>query len=211
MQEEIKIVFHKPNNDPQTVTVRSLDPINVLVSNDSLYSSSKHVFLLNNLEVLSPAFSFKFFKIKNGDEINLIIKDKEPQHKIIEDSKIHQNNSYFPSLFQLHEHSHQLFQLYGQKPDHESMQQAVEELADPETAVESAKLRDQHYNKIEGSASSHRRLMKRYLNLTNAYGEISNDHIFNGIQKISANEPSTSALPCMWKRGRQKRSDSSIL
>lgn len=210
MQEEIKIVFHKPNNDPQTITVRSLDPINVLVSNDSLYSS-KHLFLLNNLKVLSPALSFKFFKIKNGDEINLIIKDKEPQHKPIENSKSHHTNSYFPSLFQLHEHSHQLFQLYGQKPDHETMQQAVEELADPETAVESAKLRDQHYNKIEGSASSHRRLMKRYLNLTNAYGEISNDNNYNGIQKVSPNEPSTSALPCMWKRGRQKRSDSSYL
>lgn len=211
MQEEIKIILHKPNNDPQTVTVRSLDPINILLSPDSLCSSSKHVFLLNNLEVLSPAFSFKFFKIKNGDVIKLIIQDKDDTKKSAEDSKPHQNYSYFPSLYQLHEHSHQLFQLYGQKPDHESMQQVVEELADPETAVESAKLRDQHYNKIEGSASSHRRLMRRYLNLANAFGEISNDHSFNNIQNISANKPSTSALPCMWKRERQKRSNNSIL
>ena len=63
MQEEIKIILHKPNNDPEAVTVRSLDPINVLLSPDSLWQSGKQLFLLNNLEVLSPAFSFKFFMV----------------------------------------------------------------------------------------------------------------------------------------------------
>ncbi|OHT17483.1 hypothetical protein TRFO_02506 [Tritrichomonas foetus] len=209
MEEQLEIVLRYANNDPQTITVRELDPLNILISSEDQVSSTNPLILLNNWEVLFPSFSFKFYHINKGDEIHIIPQKREADRKSPEKNSKNVGISHFPTLYQLHEHTRQLFQLYGQKPDPESLQQVVEELADPKTAVESARLRDQFYNKIEGNVSSHRRLLKRFMNLTNN-GDIIKNQRFSMPQQISPGEPSTAALPCIWKRGRKKPSDDSF-
>ena len=210
MQEQLEIVLKSPNSEPRTVTVKSFDSVNVLLSSNGSNFPQQHSILLNNCEVLSPSFSFKFYKIKNGDELQ-IIPNKTCLSPKIEETRKRRNSSYCPSLSFVHEHTHQLFQLFGQRPDQESLQQAVEELADPKTASESARLRDQYYNKIEGSVSSHRRLLKRFHTITNSCTRMPNNLICLNLTKQTADEPSTSALPCIWKRGRKKGYDDPYL
>lgn len=201
MEEELQIIVNAPNKKDITAIVKPLDPINILFSIAGVKPLSQSLLVMHNGRVLSPSLSFRFLDIKNGDEIHIIMhKDKHPQTKETESTS---SPISFPKLYQLQEHCYQLIQLYGRKPDQDDYQQIIQLHLDPKAAFESARLRDHSYDKIEGSALSHRKFMKRYFSLVNNF-DVPNPSRYQINPPMKLKEPSTAALPYIWKQKTNK-------
>jgi hypothetical protein len=192
---EVSVRF---SDSHQNVRVNKYDPMSVLTSHFPQCTASSHVFILSN-QVAMPAFSFAFYRVRDGDEIALVKTGDGPR------PRRRPTIRHFPSLAQLQARSNELYQLFGYRSDGESMQRAVEELADPDVAAEAARLRDQCFSRIEGSLSSHRRLVARFAGLNEPKEPA------RGRDRLALapapTAPNSDALPCGWARRKKDRSD----
>lgn len=197
MQARRNIKVRLPNQEIIPVEVQITDPITAILefvptSNDMKYN------ILHNSIVLSPAFSFAFHGINDGDILEIVkVSELNTSWK-----RSVRRKSHCPTLSQVHEHSKELFRLYGYRPDIETMQRTVEELSDPELAALASKFRDNYFNKIEGNMASHRKMLLRFQALEQIPHErrTSCAHTFNILTR--ATSPSNSALPCWFEKRR---------
>jgi hypothetical protein len=143
-------------------------------------------------EVAMPAFSFAFYRVRDGDEIALV----RARARAGSPPRARPAARLFPSLAKLRERYAELCQLFGYRADGESAQRAVEELADPDVAAASARIRDQCFNRIEGSLASHRRLVARFARRAEQKeAEGGRGPAAHGPAPTS---PNTDELPCAW-------------
>jgi hypothetical protein len=200
MVESLEIRARLPNSR-FTVRVNKHDPVSVLSALFPPSESCRHLIIYAG-ELVMPAFTFAFYHISDGDEIELI---ESPIDEAAAPQPQRATFRQFPSLAQLRERSNELYQLFGYRSDGESMQRAIEELADPQVASESAKIRDQCFNRIEGSFTCHRRLLTRFTTL-NERKEPTRVRCAR-CELPAPTSPSSEELPCFWARRKKNRGD----
>jgi hypothetical protein len=179
--------------------VQESDSVNVICESIPLCEAAS-IFLLAET-VISPAFSFGFYGIHDGDEI-VVLDGRAPQGPDVTPGR---PAFEFPTLCQLRQHSSELTRVFGYPPGMESLQRAMEELADPELASEAAKLRDRYFSRIEGSAASHRRLLLRFARQSArdlSAEDCQDSKLF--VDMKAPVSPSREELPACWKTRRRK-------
>jgi hypothetical protein len=186
------------SNSCSTVRVSTRDHIGVLSTHFPPPHSSRHVMLFAN-QVILPGFTFAFYGVRDGSEISLIeVAKPAPPPPPSPRAAIR----HFATLSQLQDRASELAQFFGYRSDGESVQRALEELEDPDVAPEAARLRDQCFTRIEGSATSNRRLMNRFASLTERSEPAP---IRCAHQEMPApTSPNCDELPVLWARQRKK-------
>lgn len=76
MDETITVFIHDGDELPRAITVRVSDSIRVI--DETIQEKGQRVFYCNG-SIILPAFSFKYFGIKNNDHI-FVIHKKEPKY-----------------------------------------------------------------------------------------------------------------------------------
>ncbi|KAH0790225.1 hypothetical protein GPJ56_005798 [Histomonas meleagridis] len=189
----ISVIIKPDSSQSKIVNVKNTDPISTL--SNYLDNPEKKHFYLYNQNLVSPAFSFGYHGIKDNSEIE-VFTIPGPKKKIPDKYQMKVVN--YPTLSQLRECSKQSFHLFGQKPDFESIQRIVENMTNPDYINEAAKIHDQHFDKIEGNAPCHRKLINRFLNYDDT-NETQTLGIKSNYTADTPSEPSKDALPCFWK------------
>lgn len=150
-------------------------------------------------QLLMPAFSFAFYRVRDGDEI-VLVPGSIPRPPVLPTSP---HRHQLPNLAQLRRRFAELYQLFGDCDDAESVLRAIEDLIDPDLDSEIARLKDQYFRLIEGNSLSHRKLIARYLELMQPQRvekmEISR------YEAPSPKAPSTEALPCSWAQTKKSK------
>jgi hypothetical protein len=198
MEDSLEICLCLPNSRLK-VRVSKYDHIGVLTDHFPACQSSQYLIIFAN-QVVMPAFTFAFYHVRNGDEIALIQTTKYPSTPPPPPRKPHFQR--FPTLSELRERANELSQLFGYRNDGESMQRALDELTDPDVATESARLRDQSFNRIEGNLTYHRRLVRRFLSMKERKETPRIRSPSNEMPAPSA--PNSEELPVLWGRRKKK-------
>lgn len=185
---DIKLRF----SDTSIINV-SVDPHDSISSLLNYCPEGNFNFLLNGLILLSP-FSFQFYSISSGDEINVISQQK--QELTSKTSVNHCRKT--PTLNYIRQKSLLFYELYGQRPDSETIRTIVQEYFNPDYGNEAARVRDLNYIKITGKTASYRNLINRYKFTVNAPQKLNESKMKPAVISV-VSEPSKEALPECWK------------
>jgi hypothetical protein len=175
-----------------------VDPYDSVSSILSHFALDRAIILFQD-QVIHPAFSFSFHSIPSGAEIVVLERPSLAEFSVRRKPFV----QLFPSLGRIRERSRELSQLFGCGSDAECFQRAAEELADPAVASETARLRDGSFDRIEGSAVLHRRLMMRFVALNERSEPVKVEGSRCSTQPPTS--PSCEELPCVW--GRRKKTN----
>lgn len=202
MNTRLHLTLTGPGNKSHTVSVDPLDSIGSLQNHLSTAPHAKFEFVFNSL-VLSPAFTFAFYGIKDQDTLTVCRTEPRLHRHRRRVSTPTTPPLSLPTLFQIQKHTDNLYRMLGRRPDLESVQSAVEELTDPNIAQEAARLRDSLFKRIEGNPTWHRKMITRYRTISDALEQQTPQlHPLQVCRRAS--EPSKEALPSIFKQRRSE-------
>ncbi|OHT09118.1 hypothetical protein TRFO_22120 [Tritrichomonas foetus] len=170
INREIQIFLHDEENNEIPLTVRALDSISSLFSN--LAACSKSRFFYGD-KFLQTAFTFAFYGISEGDHIYSVKEaPSEPQNPQI--SHLEKFINFKKKIFNfcprknlsqadMERFRKQFEKIHGRSYEEELFEQNYLSYVDPEIALETAKLKDKFYSRIEGTIKCHRKLVKSFL------------------------------------------------
>lgn len=116
----LKLFFHR-NGKVCTLEVQEYDTIR------SLPFFNEQIKVVANSQILSPAFSFAFYQLKEGDHIYVVEREKP-----ILEGEIKQVTKYMtpPELLGPRKRERHFIKMFGYVPDSERMQAIVDEMTD---------------------------------------------------------------------------------
>ena len=135
------------------------------ISTLSDFKNAKCCNFMFNGQILVPSFSFAFYGIKNEDSIIVVPKQQVSNKIINQTTNKKPTHSRSPSLYQVKAISLQMYELYGTKPDSDTINDIIRQLSDLDYGNEAGRLRDLLYGKIDGNFSSYQKLVRRYQTL----------------------------------------------
>ena len=166
----ITIRLHEANKEVREVTVNDSEPIQVL--QQEVHGEGKK-FIVFNRNVLMTAFSFRFFGIKDGDDLYVLRSqhnNKQQKQRKFNGSKSRATHTYI------------------------KLANGDVEVVDKSAACECIRLLDLLYMKDEIRQSPNRRISTYNEEDTDSQTEQSNMKV----EIVKATEPSTNSLPIFW-------------
>lgn len=155
----IKIYLHYGTKEIPT-TVGIYDSIKVL---DPILPAPCQI--IYDSVILSPAFSFSFYDIKNESHLMLI-----PYHPTKKKKQIVYNQKEDNKLANLikvdREKCLKIFKkIHGTNYDEEQFEQSYKTFLDPGLSKEAAMLKDRFFTRVEGTIKAHRKLLKQFFQI----------------------------------------------
>lgn len=168
-------------------SIKALDPI--------LPAPCKIIY---NSVVLSPAFSFSFYEIKNGSHLMLIPYQPEKKKKqIVYNQK--EDNRLIANLMKVdREKCRMVFRkVHGADYDEEQFEQSYRAFLDPGLSKEAALIKDRFFTRVEGTIKAHRKLLRQFFQIKKKE-ETKKCEI--RISESPSSEPSSLPIefPCFW-------------
>lgn len=204
MEEEITIILHIPGKDPFPVVVNSHSTSSVLEA--YVGDDNPHTFIFRDIP-MCPSFTFKWFGINNGTDIYVFPNNPEPQ--------------IAPSIGYRRSHSshttpieHYLPNSEFDKPKYRKKLQTSFEAPTFSPSfnpkLEDAKMKDQYFRKVEGSAICYRKILKRFSYIEN--NRILGQRIDSPtvLSDTAPSNPSTDELPTFWDDDQPMQNLSSV-
>lgn len=183
--EETIHVHLKGDEIDQIVEISTTETPNGLMSSAYRY--------IHEGRVLSPSFSLKYLGVGDGDTVYVVAM---PRREAVNLSK--------EKLQNVSEHSKRLRQRFDEKwahkfSDPDSVFERLEQLRNPETARESARLSDIFKTRIESNTSAFRQVCSRMMSMKRQRETKTTNN--DTVIPSKAVYPSTDLLPDLWSSG----------
>ena len=182
MTDILTIYIHHGDNKIDKININPRDTIQSIENHINL---PKHRFVFLNNCILFGSFTFSFYKVTNGDHLFVI-----PMAFSIAKT-IHEKLTEFPILSKfLHSNNNQ----NNINNSNNSSEKRISTFL-----RETAKLKDQFFQKVEGTVLNHRKTLERLANIIKPKNN--NDQVSHvTVIPPPCINPSTETLPKLWKK-----------
>lgn len=183
--EEFNIIVHNDGKETR-FKVKSLDSIRSLINKLDIDNPLKISKLIYKKLILCYAFSFAFYGIGEGSHIYAYTQQTEPHET--ENSKTSQLNNRFLPLLNKEQFKKAFERKYGNEYDQDEYENNYQIYKDQSLALEVGKLKDQFYQKIEGTLKCHRKFINEYFQnkekpiCSNSNQKLANDSTNNNMK-----------------------------
>ena len=184
----MNLVIHDISGMVYRIKVSPNDPVSRIFSEISTDFHKKSVIFKDHL--ISPMFSFQFHNIKDGDQLFMVNTNiNEEKYEFKEKIK-----EIIPSFRQFLYHKMRYYETFGVLPEHDDLKSALDFFFDNHINIESAKIHDRMFNKIEGTIFCHRKLLNKFINQPSD----SIDTCSLSLNHQPVRKKSSDALPRFW-------------
>ncbi|EAX99614.1 hypothetical protein TVAG_215140 [Trichomonas vaginalis G3] len=166
------LYLHDTDGNTQEIVVSPSDPIKRL---DINFKNGQRPHIIFDNHLIVSDFTFSFYGIKNGDHLYLMPNTTGKSNQM--------TSPFLPERFNEAQKRFNMAQSFHPESDHSFV-------------LESVRLKDQYFNKIESNYYLNRAVMARTFEAEQTVRKIKHTKLITDFKKLS--KPSTTALPKFW-------------